>query len=172
MRGAAKYVNESSTPYGEDWINRPLEFAPSLNEETESDVSGFWIWRLISDNGVETPGVFALEQSGDGALKGYSVTETPLAVNPAALKSAINMLPLRGRVERDSKGNIFLSFLVTEPESGMVASSTASLSADGEAVTGDTTQAFLHKGSDRSATISYRWMARKLVQKESEEGAP
>jgi len=172
MRGGSKYFNESLAPYGDDWKTKPLEFAPSLTDEQESNLSGFWIWRLVSENGFESPGVLAFEQLGDGALKGYSVIETPLALNPAALKSAIKMLPLRGRVERDPKGDIFYSFVVTEPESGMVASSNGYLSDKGETLTGETTQAFHHKGSDRSATISYRWMARKLVQKEVEEESP
>jgi hypothetical protein len=111
------------------------------------------------------PGLLALEQSVDGTVHGFVVSEALVTPNKENLRSAITIAPLSGSVTTTEDGATNLSFLVRDQFGGVLASNTVRLNAEGSSLSGETTQHF--EGADRnrdvrSVQLNYRWMAGRI----------
>ena len=144
-----------------NWPDNPARFAPRSAQDKQQDISGYWIWNFVEENGELHPGVLALQQLESGRVVGYSVAEVELSKNSAKLRSAVVVKPLEGKVARNADGRLEFKFTVEDKENGGTASSAAVLAENGEALYGFTVQKFKSgKGkSARSASVDYKWVA-------------
>jgi hypothetical protein len=140
-------------------------FKPHTPINPTSDVSGYWAWMTEESGSEQRPGVLALEQSEDGSLSGFVMSEALLARNAGDFRSAITIAPLHGTVSRGPDGAVSISFRVRGDDGAVLADATVRLNSDGSSLTGDTTQNFESRdpsSSVRSAQVRYGWIAGRL----------
>jgi hypothetical protein len=149
---------------GDEWLKEPGAFVPNKPLDHTTDVGGFWVWwQDGEENGQNHPGGFALHQSNDGTVRGFSVVEAILGKNDLGHRAAVRAYPALGSTS-SKDGKRILTFTVHDEFGTPVGTNTAELSADGLSLTGKTEQKveFTKDGKPQSASVGYTWRATKF----------
>ena len=159
--GSVEEISDASDP--------AMDFSPVLAGPVDKDLSGFWTWTLESEQDEARPGVFALQQSQNGMVTGYSVAEALLAKNEDNLNSVLKLLQVEGRSSVQAGKALKFTFTSKDNDSGNVLTSTAELSADGMTLKGVTKQGVSdpNVADSKGVTIEYSWIARRVLGENS-----
>jgi hypothetical protein len=148
----------------------PAHFAPKLVAEHAINISGYWAWALLDKDGDKNPGFFALTQTDDGTVEGFSIIESQLGSTNPSSRRALSFLPLKGSIQKNEGGELEFSYRIFEKNGEGFASGTAYLSPDGTMLAGNTNQSFVVQGkSPRAVAVEYSWVANKLLAGDSEK---
>jgi len=149
----------------DSWLHDAMKFAPRPIGKHERDVSGYWLWSTDEPNGIAHPGIFAFQQLERDKVIGFSIVESVLEENDKNLRSAVMALPASGSLAFNNAGKGRLTFDIEDQASGSSSQSSAALSEDGTTLFGETSQTFSAAPAvgGGSATVRYKWVARKFV---------
>lgn len=164
-RGSAE-LDSSSSPYAAGAKPGDEEFSDMPDEA--NDPSGYWHWTASDDSGkLQGQGVLQLRQVKNGSsigIAGYSIAEQLVESQGSLpdgrkIKSIMRRYPILGAQYAAEDGGWRLTF-ATGGENKMVTISGASMSKDGEELTGESI-AQVEKGR-RPKGVRYSWKAKRL----------
>ena len=148
---------------GSEALHPPLPAGAQVkvaSKEPEKTISGFWNWRAVDLRGFELPenlpsGSFILYKES-GNVAGTAYISNRLAPNKTGLEETIDTSRIEGSTSQTKEGKIRVSFS-TQTAYGGTVTSEAELSADGETLSGVTSEEL---GPDKDKT-TYAWIARR-----------
>lgn len=149
----------------EEWQGAKLSLARADQWDPITNLNGIWLWTLASDQKIEQPGVFFINEQG-GEIWGWSVIEVPAkSKSNKSIAYAQMTLPLHGKrvIAPDGEPAVMLEVRSTNAPKAY-SRSLVRVGKYGLAMTGESEQVMVDKAG-RTTTMKYDWTAVRFQEK-------